>query len=402
MASKPTPAARASASTECTCDLGANRRLHTAECDQRWDTAARAEMAIDYRARVRMLADDGFAEAAARLCDHVDPIGPNTEALTDIWEDASKLDFVEPGASGSTWVTMAREYRRYVHFTTGGGTVESPAAFDYASPAGPNTAREHATTRNEAAYRRARVAYGADYRREIADLMADGYDDVADDFFAHADPIGPGLSGAAEWEIFENARVQPGSVWRPDQHRELMARNYRHHFTSFPMTWSHWAFDYPTPGGPDSQAWGELDAVSAERAELLAAHPEAMAHAAALRALADIVEAVPSAHRYTTITGFFASDRAELGRITRAALAAGATVEKAAGEHNFTLTIGLGPLKVSALASRGDVCERVVTATETVTRSVPDPAYIAEPVPTVEITETVETVEWRCSPLLAE
>lgn len=92
-----------------------------------------------YRSTVRVLS----CEIELRVFDHVDPIGPNTEALTDIWEDAAKLGFVETGkndprlsaVAARQW--QARQYRRYVHFTTGGGTVESPAAFDYPYPIGP-------------------------------------------------------------------------------------------------------------------------------------------------------------------------------------------------------------------------------------------------------------------------
>lgn len=42
---------------------------------------------------------------------------------------------------------------------------------------------------------------------------------------------------------------------------------------------------------------------------------------------------------------------------------------------------------------RNSVCERVVVGTEL--RSVPDPGYIAPPVPMVE--ESVDVVEWVCS-----
>jgi len=45
------------------------------------------------------------------------------------------------------------------------------------------------------------------------------------------------------------------------------------------------------------------------------------------------------------------------------------------------------------------VCERVVTGTEVITREVPDPKVR---VSMVTVTETVETVEWICSPLLSE
>lgn len=51
----------------------------------------------------------------------------------------------------------------------------------------------------------------------------------------------------------------------------------------------------------------------------------------------------------------------------------------------------------SVTASREAVCERVVVGVTTVTREVPDPSVV---VPLVEVTEEVETVEWKCSPLL--
>lgn len=51
------------------------------------------------------------------------------------------------------------------------------------------------------------------------------------------------------------------------------------------------------------------------------------------------------------------------------------------------------------VCQREAVCERVVTGTKTITREVPDPTVV---VPTVEVTEEVETVEWVCGPLLAD
>ena len=54
-------------------------------------------------------------------------------------------------------------------------------------------------------------------------------------------------------------------------------------------------------------------------------------------------------------------------------------------------------LHLHVVVTREAVCERVVTGTETVTRLVPAPDA-----PMVEVTETVETVEWVCQPLLAE
>ncbi len=59
-----------------------------------------------------------------------------------------------------------------------------------------------------------------------------------------------------------------------------------------------------------------------------------------------------------------------------------------------------GALAVVASVPREEVCERVVTGTREVTESVPDPEAMKE-VPIVEVTKTVEDVEWRCRPLLA-
>jgi hypothetical protein len=66
--------------------------------------------------------------------------------------------------------------------------------------------------------------------------------------------------------------------------------------------------------------------------------------------------------------------------------------------YGFELHGQLGGLYVKVLARREQVCERVVVGTEEITRQVPDPAV---QVPMVEVTETVEKVQWRCSPLLA-
>jgi hypothetical protein len=125
-------------------------------------------------------------------------------------------------------------------------------------------------------------------------------------------------------------------------------------------------------------------------------------YAAALRTLATMVESLPGIHRYTNITAFFANDREEMVQIVRAALAAGVKVEKDIDEDSYNLDLRIGPLKVSALASRYDVCERVVTGTEEVTKTVVDPAYVLPDAPMIEVKETVEKVKWVCTPLLAE
>lgn len=71
------------------------------------------------------------------------------------------------------------------------------------------------------------------------------------------------------------------------------------------------------------------------------------------------------------------------------------------GAYGFQLQGAIGGLHLRVYAPRGEVCERIVTGVETVTEQVPDPDALAL-VPTVEVTREVETVEWVCSPLLAE
>ncbi|GHG97444.1 hypothetical protein ACFORH_42810 [Amycolatopsis roodepoortensis] len=126
-----------------------------------------------------------------------------------------------------------------------------------------------------------------------------------------------------------------------------------------------------------------------------------------LRRLADMVEAHPEIQAYylkpdepITMTAWYATSPAELTAIMRAARQHKAKVEKDAFDDVYQLKVSWDGLTVAALANRGEVCERVVTGTETVTKTVPDPVKLAE-VPTVEVTETVDKVEWVCRPLLA-
>lgn len=56
-----------------------------------------------------------------------------------------------------------------------------------------------------------------------------------------------------------------------------------------------------------------------------------------------------------------------------------------------------GPHGFNVWIARGQVCERVVTGTREITETVPAPDA-----PMVEVTRTVEDVEWVCAPLLAE
>lgn len=88
-------------------------------------------------------------------------------------------------------------------------------------------------------------------------------------------------------------------------------------------------------------------------------------------------------------------------RATLAALARAlpGKVKKGVRGDAFDLNGQLAGLRVQVIARRDEVCERRVIGTETVTKSVPDPSV---QVPLVEVTETVETVEWVCGSLLAD
>lgn len=59
--------------------------------------------------------------------------------------------------------------------------------------------------------------------------------------------------------------------------------------------------------------------------------------------------------------------------------------------------IAPGGIGISVYADRDAVCKRVVTGTREVTKTIPDPTA-----PTIEVTETVEDIEWVCEPLLSE
>lgn len=69
--------------------------------------------------------------------------------------------------------------------------------------------------------------------------------------------------------------------------------------------------------------------------------------------------------------------------------------------NRFDFTQKRDGMRLEIYARRDAICERVVTGTETVTREVPDPDALAA-VPTTTVTDVVETVEWRCEPILTE
>jgi hypothetical protein len=127
-----------------------------------------------------------------------------------------------------------------------------------------------------------------------------------------------------------------------------------------------------------------------------------------LRAVADMIEANPemapllaySLRNISAPTGSVDDPKAAMATFARATVKHGAKVRKDGSSEWFRVAATWGPVEVEVFGAREQVCERVVTGTETVTKTVPDPEKLAE-VPEVEVTETVEIVKWECKPLLA-
>lgn len=93
--------------------------------------------------------------------------------------------------------------------------------------------------------------------------------------------------------------------------------------------------------------------------------------------------------------------RAVMASIARAMTDAGGAVQKRVKDStaSFQVWREFAGLVLVATASRGDVCERVVTGTTEITEEVPDPEALAA-VPKVTVTKVIEDVEWVCQPLL--
>lgn len=128
-----------------------------------------------------------------------------------------------------------------------------------------------------------------------------------------------------------------------------------------------------------------------------------------LRALADMLDANPDLGDDDTYLRYmfaplnvYTANRAAVARFARAAMAAGIRVGKHQGDKWAGIDIPFGErVALHVFVEREEICERVVTGTEEVTKEVPDPVALAA-VPKVTVTETVEQVEWICRPLLAE
>lgn len=125
-----------------------------------------------------------------------------------------------------------------------------------------------------------------------------------------------------------------------------------------------------------------------------------------LRKLADLLETQPDLplpfdggaenNASTRITFYLLGDPRDV--FVQAARALPGPLDKEVSGDTYRVVAHLDGLHVQVVAYREDVCERVVTGTREVTKTVPDPMVT---VPVVEVTETVEDVRWVCSPLLA-
>lgn len=127
-------------------------------------------------------------------------------------------------------------------------------------------------------------------------------------------------------------------------------------------------------------------------------------HIAGLRALADLLEQhdeLPLPYDVTALwisSGPRPEQRAIAQTFTRVMPG---TIRKGVRGDAFDLDGEIGPIHVGLIVQRDAVCQRVVTDVTEVTREVPDPDALAA-VPMITVTETVEQVEWICSPVLAQ
>lgn len=121
---------------------------------------------------------------------------------------------------------------------------------------------------------------------------------------------------------------------------------------------------------------------------------------AGLRALADLIESKGLTGRFCGDNECFPLDIHVDTKTEAAAWARALTdVTKRAAHSSDNMLINgrAGGVHVRVWVDRNEVCERVVVGTREVTKTVPSPDA-----PMVEVTETVEDVEWICSPLLAD
>lgn len=128
---------------------------------------------------------------------------------------------------------------------------------------------------------------------------------------------------------------------------------------------------------------------------------------ARLRTATDFIETHPDLDVYAVqnigsrvlISDYSPQSAEDLARLTRSL---GGRWEKEDAGDLFKLRREIADgVTVELVTWREQVCERVVVSTNEVEIEEPDPDAVAA-LPTVKRTETVETVEWRCRPILPE
>lgn len=127
---------------------------------------------------------------------------------------------------------------------------------------------------------------------------------------------------------------------------------------------------------------------------------------AGLRALADLLERNPDLE--LPHTGMGGSLCVVLHETQREQLAAwarampGAKTKSASRDGSaFYLDGQVGRVKMTIIADRGEVCERIVIGTREVTEETPDPEAV-DALPKTTVTRVEEVVEWRCHSILDE
>ncbi len=128
--------------------------------------------------------------------------------------------------------------------------------------------------------------------------------------------------------------------------------------------------------------------------------------AAVLRANPDLSLPVDGGSKYSAMTWHLfdlgevtdpAGQKAKAAQIVRTL---GGDFDKSVTADLFRFHGRVEGLHVQVIVNQAAVCERVVTGTTDITREVLDPEALAA-VPKTTVTETVETVEWRCGSLLS-
>jgi hypothetical protein len=147
---------------------------------------------------------------------------------------------------------------------------------------------------------------------------------------------------------------------------------------------------------PDHQPT-DADQAAAEHADQLATDIET--YAAFLRANPTVAAEISSPERFLIYILPGDDAKQTMADILRTAKAAGATITKDTSDKFAGAEMHFGRVAVKVYSDREVVCERRVTGTRTVEVEEKDPEALAQ-VPTRTVTQTVDEVEWVCTPIL--